>query len=1284
MDWEMARHFTVEAGAKRKQAGISAFLFSPPSGPITGCRRRRGDGTTQPAQVVRMSARSKSEAAPADLLPDVTLEVRHAGGRPATYAVGQVAFVIGTVPGCDLRLSGTDLPALVCLLARHPGGLSLRKLALGLPLQVNGLAGMPAQLDTGDRLTIGVTEILVHIRPAVAPPSGAALELEQGRTQLQQAVTDFRGQLVRFQEEKEQLDRAHAARDAEQAEAYRQWEEQRAKLEADLRRREALLKEQEDALAARADDGQRHQQEMAGARQEMLDLRRQFNERYQERNDRLHRLQEENETTRQRLAEREQQLTLVEQHNGRLQQQLDARQVELDKRATQLADVARQLDDDHRRHADELAAERNDLAQRTSQLQERERELADRQREREAGMRQYEADVLRLDRERGDLEERQRHHRAAAAALAQQQAELQKHSAELEEQVAAVDGWRVRLTETEERLTKQEQEQTALAGKLVQRAASVEGQQATLAAMRTRHERLREDLRGREQQLDDQHATQQAEQQRLDQERHELDRRRAELDGDRQLSDTQRQQLVERTAILEAAVRQLREAQDRLTAEEQRQSQRAAELETQAAQVAEQDGLLQGRLAHFTEAQERIEAERQALRERSVALAKAEQAREALQEQLRRRAEELAGRQKSIDELIERQRTLTADFDQRQAHSQQENTDTAARLGALQVDLGQRSATLVKQEAALALQQEAHRTHAEQLAAEAHTLHEEQARLVQEQQQALDRLSRERAECEALRREAASLWDQLPEVELRVGTGLDRLSHAREQLRDHLAEVHQFVKQCQEELERLRGRVQLDVDRLGQEEQVLRQSQDEHRLAMVAFRQQLIEWQGQIGDMKRLLARDETRLERRQARVEEQVKEIDATSERLARQAEALEEQQRVVMDRRQEVDRHLVDMREWYRKKLRDLAGIPTDGSRIAQHGLQDHVAQRDGHTPPDTDEDALIPENPGILTIASAVDAGDQALGETLRALQLIDDDTLTALLAEARRQRRSLRQVLLSSGAVTLYQLALIEAGNVDGLMLGPVRVIDRLRSTPLEAVYRVFDPRRGIEAQLRHLAEAAMHDAVRPDEFRQRFGQAVLSDPNLAAVLEVLDINGRPAALEEWLTGLNAADWPPLAAAPGVCYRLLTQAAHGMHAAHRAGLVHGHLSDALVLLSGEGVLKICGLGEPPWLTGQTEDAADTHRDLRALGAIVSGWCTPSGVRRGARAKPLPEPLVSILFRLNADGEAGYPSTTELRADLEQAAASIPANAEAWERLLRYVREHGTPDAALRRSA
>src|SRR5207253_443967 len=117
---------------------------------------------------------------------------------------------------------------------------------------------------------------------------------------------------------------------------------------------------------------------------------------------------------------------------------------------------------------------------------------------------------------------------------------------------------------------------------------------------------------------------------------------------------------------------------------------------------------------------------------------------------------------------------------------------------------------------------------------------------------------------------------------------------------------------------------------------------------------------------------------------------------------------------------------------------------------------------------EDALVPTGRNILSLTEPVDVGDRQLGKLLIDLELIDRDTLKALLVGGRRQRRSLREVLLASSVVTLYQLALIEAGNVAGLMLGPVRVIDRLRVTVHETVYRVFDPRHGREAVLRHLA------------------------------------------------------------------------------------------------------------------------------------------------------------------------------------------------------------------------
>jgi serine/threonine protein kinase len=331
---------------------------------------------------------------------------------------------------------------------------------------------------------------------------------------------------------------------------------------------------------------------------------------------------------------------------------------------------------------------------------------------------------------------------------------------------------------------------------------------------------------------------------------------------------------------------------------------------------------------------------------------------------------------------------------------------------------------------------------------------------------------------------------------------------------------------------------------------------------------------------------------------------------------------------------------------------------------------------------DDAIVPVRRTLQL--GPVDDAEQKLSEALIEARLVDADQLTNLLAEARRQRRSLRQVLLATSTVTLYQLALIEAGNLAALQLGPVRVLDRLRATPHEIVYRVFDPRRGHAAVLRHLSEAVLLDTDRLEEYRHQFTRAIMAEPHLAATLEVCEIQQRPAVLQELLVGLPATDWPPQASAPGVCFQLLFQAAQGLAALHRAGLVHGHISESVLLLTADGTLKICGGGEPAWLYATSEDEPDARTDLQALGRVVSGWCTPSGVRRGAKAKALPEALVSILYRLTADTEHGYRDAHELLVDLGRTATEIAANAEAWSRLLKYVSEHGSADAIYRQVA
>jgi chromosome segregation ATPase len=961
------------------------------------------------------------------------------------------------------------------------------------------------------------------------------------------------------------------------------------------------------------------------------------------------------------------------------------------------------LETDRRLFEDSHGNAQAQLEGMRAELRQREDRLADERRDLETRLRQYQADLVRLDRLQGTLDERDKklkeHQNDCEAKLEQ----LQSASADLEGQGLQLDEWRATLQQEADQLAARQKEHAAKDADLAQRSAAVEGQQATLAALRTRLERTREEVRGQEQSLDEERARQETIRAELDEERRNLDALRTQLEGEQQLRDQERAQLLERGAVLDAAVSQLRQAQDKLAESENVLSQRAQELDQRTAELVEQEGILAGRLQQLTETQERLDIERQALRERTQELTQTELAREALQEQLRKRSEDLNVRHKALDEKMQAFQAESAGIEARKAEIERQALAAQAQAEAWRHEQAAQAEQFEAKQQEQA-RRESHRLDqyqklqqlGRQVAAQRQAFANERATSKQEQDEWLQNRAQSQARFEALRQEAIGLARQLPDVELRAGTALERLTHAREQLRDHLAELHAYVQESREDLENSRSRLQQEELRVQQMEQAWHRGQEEHRLAMVAFRQQMIGWQGQIVDLRRLLAHDESRLARRHAQVQEQAKEVDAASEKLAEKAEALQQERTEVAGKRQEMDRHLIDMREWYRRKLRELAGIDENGARRpgdkpAANVGPSAAGAAEGPSPSATADDAageedLVPTSRDILTLTEPVDAGDRKLGEVLAQLELIDSAALTALLLEARRQRRSLRQVLLASGVVTLYQLALIEAGNVAGLMLGPVRVIDRLRATQHEAAYRVFDPRRGGEALLRHLAEEDMLDAVRPDEFRQRFTQAMVPNPHVAATLEVLDIAGRPAVLQELLSGLASGDWPPLAAAPGVCFRLFTQAALALDTIHKAGLTHGNLGEACLFLTGEGILKIAGAGEPAWLhdSSRTAEAAEPRDDLRALGKIVSTWCRPTGVRKGTKTKPLPDALVAILHRLAADGAEGYDSAAQLLEDLDRAGSEVPPNAEAWERLLRYVREHAEQTKAVRRSA
>src|ERR1700722_13330029 len=108
----------------------------------------------------------RMEQANSAALPTVHLEVRPLNGRPTVYEVGDSGFLIGTVPGCDLRLPGSNLPPVLCLISRLPDGCSVRKLAPVQNLSVNGRPANSTYLNDGDTVGLNGATIKVSVLPA--------------------------------------------------------------------------------------------------------------------------------------------------------------------------------------------------------------------------------------------------------------------------------------------------------------------------------------------------------------------------------------------------------------------------------------------------------------------------------------------------------------------------------------------------------------------------------------------------------------------------------------------------------------------------------------------------------------------------------------------------------------------------------------------------------------------------------------------------------------------------------------------------------------------------------------------------------------------------------------------------------------------------------------------------------------------------------------------------------------------------------------------------------------
>jgi hypothetical protein len=1148
-------------------------------------------------------------------MPLVRLALRGPDGQETRLEFRQDTILIGATAGCDVQLPDNNLPPLLAVATVCPEALRFRALHKGLVFRVNGEITDHATLRVRDEWSCGDH----HLRLDFLADATLAAVVKPAHHQPQADVAKLKAQLDRdrrdWEAEAEQQAEALAVKTREVLEKEKQLEVERKELEqlrASLH--QPTLPPNLDAI-----------------RTELQRLRDGLYQQYRQRRDAVVALRDAVRHAAAKVQAEKRQLRDASSQYREIKSQiteeraaLSEQQAEIARQTKLLEEWQHELNRDQRELEAKLAATTRQQDEVQAKARELQEDLVRAQRLHESLHRRK----LALDQHETQVKQREDAWRLEGPRLTANRAELEQAGQKLRAQAAwqAEQGEALAIQSAD--LIRQHEQLKSKEDTLAIKAAKLSDWERQLGQDRLRLDRLEEDITRRRDQLI-------AEQERWLQD---------------EMAWKQRQQTLEQEVNhLRAEAEQYHQLQAQREAYELDLANRQlAVAETEAA-LAQRNALLLQRTERLLKVRHRLRQQRQALREQLQIVSDSEHAHETLQEQLRRRTVSLAQREGE-------QQRLEATYQDRLTHLEAETQAIAEQRQAWESHTRQEGQALDARRAALDDQAIQLQKDRDTLAAMQQQLVEAREHLDVQRRELIDTREVATSQAAELEQSKGKLLAALPAL-LRAAEGaLERLGLARSQLRTQLQEIHAYRQRCHDEIEARRRDAAKLTEQLDERYQVVLRLQDEQRLEAAALRQDCLHWQAQLDHLQRQWSDSQRTLAEQAEQLATQTKTLELNSSRLEVRAEELDTRERDVAYRRSEVNKHLADMQGWYRLKLRDLA----------EKKLPHHAQAGD--------EELYDP--PQILPLKSTRMHNDAHLADLLSGMGLIDAVTLQALLEESRKQHVSLRDCLVQNDFLTSYQMELIEAGRLEALVLGSLRVIDRIRTGATETIYRVFDPRLGDEALLRHLSAAV--DPAWQEEYRDLFEQAShIRHPNVAATLEVLEMSGSPAVLQEWQAGLPGTEWASLITEPAVALKLIMQAASGLAAMHQEDLIHGQLHLGRLLLTPQGELKVCGAGEPRWLSGlASAQEVTAEDDLAEFAKLILPWC---------RCKPRPPAaLVEFIKKL----EAGkYESADQLYTAAYTVLRSLPQDESAWQRLVDYMQDRLSapePGVATKKSA
>ncbi len=220
------------------------------------------------------------------------------------------------------------------------------------------------------------------------------------------------------------------------------------------------------------------------------------------------------------------------------------------------------------------------------------------------------------------------------------------------------------------------------------------------------------------------------------------------------------------------------------------------------------------------------------------------------------------------------------------------------------------------------------------------------------------------------------------------------------------------------------------------------------------------------------------------------------------------------------------------------------------------------------------------------------------------IITGDTLKDFIPPkgSSKDAEALARELVRSKKLTKYQAEEVYRGKGKSLQLGNYLLMEKIGAGGMGQVFKAQHLRMKRIVAIKLLPATMTKDKEAIARFeREVEAAAKISHPNIVAAFDADCANGVHFLVMELVEGSDLSALVkkngPLSVGKAISYIL--QAAHGLEAAHKKGIVHRDIKPANLLLSSEGVVKILDMG-----LASLSDEPDglKHAELTSTGTVM----------------------------------------------------------------------------------